>query len=133
MTPELEEEIAAQDAALERLGLELWIGAEPTFTDRASQEPWWLGQALGGDKEERARALAVELGKRTARHARVFAVEGRQFPDEPEPRFAYAVRWRREDESSAELGEVESDFAPPPRAAPIPSPANEAWAFIVPD
>ena len=33
MTPELEEELAAQEAALAHLGLEIWTGAEPTFTD----------------------------------------------------------------------------------------------------
>ncbi len=133
MTPALEEEIAAQDAALARLGLEIWTGAEPTFTDRGSQEPWWLGQALGGDKEERARALAVDLARHAARAARVFAVEGRQFPDEPEPRFAYAVSWRREDEGGEGDGVVEADFDSPPRAAPMPAPADEAWAFVVPD
>jgi len=39
-------ELADQDAILRHRGLELWIGAEPTFTDPASQEPWWPGSGF---------------------------------------------------------------------------------------
>ena len=40
--------VRAHDRKLEELGLELWLGSEPTFTDRYSGEPQWLGDALGG-------------------------------------------------------------------------------------
>ena len=58
---ELLAECRAQDEVLRGAGLEIWLGAEPTFTDRASQDPHWLWMAEGGDKEERAAALLREL------------------------------------------------------------------------
>ena len=44
---ELLEEVRALDAATHGRA-ELWIGAEPTFTLRQSQDPEWLNQAEGG-------------------------------------------------------------------------------------
>jgi hypothetical protein len=38
------------DQALRARGLEVWIGSEPTFTQRFSSEPEWTTQALGEDK-----------------------------------------------------------------------------------
>jgi len=39
--------------------LSIWVGSEPTFTDRLAQTPEWLHQALGGDKECRGIAGAL--------------------------------------------------------------------------
>src|SRR4051794_37060316 len=36
---------------------DLWLGAEPTFTDRDSEAKEWLTEALGADKEARAQRL----------------------------------------------------------------------------
>ncbi len=47
------------DAQLAAAGLTVWVGSEPTFTDRAAQSPQWLSQALGGDKEQRAQAAGA--------------------------------------------------------------------------
>jgi len=63
MTDETLEEARQHDAALRARGLDFWIGAEPTFTRRQSQEPWWLTEAEGGDKEEHARALLLALAE----------------------------------------------------------------------
>jgi hypothetical protein len=41
--------VREHDAQLVALGLEVWVGSEPTFTDRRSESPEWLHQALGGD------------------------------------------------------------------------------------
>jgi len=44
------------------LGLSIWVGYEPIFTDRLAQTPEWLHQALGGDKE--CRGIAGALSQR---------------------------------------------------------------------
>jgi len=122
-------ELAEQDVILRHRGLELWLGAEPTFTDRASQDPWWLGTAEGGDKLARAGALLVELAPRLGGEARLLRLEGRAFPGEPAPRFALGVRFRRA-----------APGAPPDAAAldgpPAPAPAleeGESLLTVTPD
>ncbi|MCB9602546.1 MAG: transglutaminase family protein [Sandaracinus sp.] len=103
--------IAAHDARVREAGLELWLGAEPTFTDPTSSAPEWNGAAVGGDKEERALALWVALHEKTApvvrpprssepppttgRRQLALRTLGRQYPDEDAPRFSlglYAFR-----------------------------------------
>src|SRR5690606_1414328 len=42
----------------------VWLGAEPTFTDRYSESREWLCEALGADKEARARKLLTRLLER---------------------------------------------------------------------
>ena len=73
----------------------LWMGAEPTFTDRASEAREWLSDALGEDKEARARELARRLHELHPGSV-VLRPLGRQYPDEPEPRFCYGVYARRD-------------------------------------
>jgi uncharacterized protein (DUF2126 family) len=63
---ELRRAIAAHDARVREAGLELWLGAEPTFTDPTSSDPEWIGAAVGGTKEARAVALWVALHERSA-------------------------------------------------------------------
>jgi uncharacterized protein (DUF2126 family) len=87
-------ECRAQDEALRDAGLEIWLGAEPTFTDRASQEPHWLWQAEGGDKEERAAAFLRELLGRVAVSSRPERPEGRRYPGEERPRFCLGATYR---------------------------------------
>ncbi|MGA7982395.1 MAG: hypothetical protein WCA32_19510, partial [Chromatiaceae bacterium] len=60
-TDALSLELRGHDALLAARGLDVWIGAEPTFTDRYSTAPEWQGCALGGEKEARARRLAGRL------------------------------------------------------------------------
>ena len=88
-------DLRAQDAAVARLGVEIWIGAEPTFTDRLSQEPCWLGQAEGGDKEARARDLLVALGRRLTGPVCLLRTRGRLYPGERAPRFCMGALFRR--------------------------------------
>ncbi|HEY1555652.1 MAG TPA: transglutaminase family protein [Kofleriaceae bacterium] len=87
----IDAELRAHEQQLARRGVEVWVGAEPTFTRAESLAPAWLHTAQGDDKLEYAQALARALAARL--HATVERVPGRQFPDEPEPRFAIAVRW----------------------------------------
>lgn len=95
MNLDVAEDLARLDASLRARGLDVWVGAEPTFTDRASLEPCWLTDAEGGDKLERARALASALADRLGPGAEVGALPGRHFAGEKDPRFALAVRFRR--------------------------------------
>lgn len=124
-------EVAAHDAALARRGLEVWIGAEPTFTDRRSQDPWWLSRAEGGDKERRARALLDALSRRLAGPVRLARVCGRQYPGEPAPRFCLgALFGRRGEPSGVPPSEVDLDGEP----GPVPAPGDsEAWLTATPD
>ncbi len=105
MDPALLAEIRAHDAAVARLGIDIWIGAEPTFTDRNSQEPCWLGQAEGGDKEARARALLVALAPRLGSMVRILRTRGRLYPGERRERFCLGALFRRH-------------ATPPPSVAP---------------
>src|SRR5204863_512824 len=73
-----------------RRGVEIWIGAEPTFTRPDSLEAAWTSASAGDDKLARAHALASELADRLP-GAAVSRVIGRQFPDEDHPRFAFGV------------------------------------------
>ena len=135
-------EIRAQDAALERRRVVLWIGAEPTFTDRHSQDAWWLGQAEGGEKEARARGLLVRIARRIAPGAQLVRARGRVYPGEDRPRFCYGALWERgapasgtspspEDAARADevrLASGECDPVEPPAAA-----EDQAWLTVTPD
>ena len=90
MSTELDNAIADHDARLIAAGLDIWIGGEPTFTDRESFEPAWNHAALGADKEARARQM---LGLRAERHPGALIVRtiGRQYPGEDRPRWSYGL------------------------------------------
>ena len=51
------------DARIDALGAAIWVGAEPTFTDRCSESAEWLHMALGGEKETRASELLRDYSK----------------------------------------------------------------------
>jgi len=74
------------DARIEALDFAIWIGGEPTFTDRLSEAPEWLYNALGGDKEARARELLRGFAASLPGCA-LLRTLGRQYPGEP------AARW----------------------------------------
>jgi uncharacterized protein (DUF2126 family) len=82
---------------LSNRGLEIWVGSEPTFTDRTAQTPEWLHAALGGDKERRARRLLAAL------HARlpggvILRCDGRHYPGESQRRWCLGLYRRRNGE-----------------------------------
>lgn len=127
----LQAEAAEQDAILRHRGLDLWLGAEPTFTDRSSQEPWWLGQAEGGDKLERARALLLDLAPRLGGGVRLTRLTGRRFPGEEAPRFSLAARWRRGAPAGREAPDTAALDGPPQDAAPLGP--GESLLTVTPD
>jgi len=92
---EFEADVRAHDAALAARGLKIWVGSEPTFTDRFSQAPEWLNAALGGDKEARAGQLLRELvGCLPA--SMVMRSVGRLYPGEAQPRWSLGLFRRRD-------------------------------------
>jgi uncharacterized protein (DUF2126 family) len=129
---ELLAECRAQDEALARAGLAVWIGAEPTFTDRRSQEPPWLSQAEGGDKEERAESLLRALAARLAASARLVRAEGRRFPGEERPRFCLGALYVPAEPGAAPRGLDDRGLAGAPAPPPAPGP-GERWLTVTPD
>lgn len=87
--------VRRHDARIGALGLDVWVGSEPTFTDRFAQTPEWLNQPLGGDKEQRAEALLAGLG-RWAPGAAILRSVGRQYPGEELPRWSLGLYERRD-------------------------------------
>ncbi|HET9627695.1 MAG TPA: transglutaminase family protein, partial [Kofleriaceae bacterium] len=129
---DLDASLALHDDLIARRGVDIWIGAEPTFTRADALDPAWTGAALGDDKLARAHALACELG-RGLPGARVRRVLGRQFPDEPEPRFAFGVRWRDGDAAGPlDPGcAIDDPAVPPPDDLDIL--AGDHWLTVTPD
>lgn len=84
--------VAAHDRATS--GKPVWLGAEPTFTDRHSESPEWLCEALGADKEARARKLLARLLELHP-GAAVLRPLGRQYAGEPRPRWCHGLYARR--------------------------------------
>lgn len=121
---ELLASLAMHDDQIARRGVDIWIGGEPTFTRADSLEPAWHTAASGDDKLARAHGLASALGE--ALHAKVSRVIGRQFPDEPEPRFAYGVRWSGDSEAMI-CGRDATPVAPPTDVG------GDQWLTVTPD
>jgi len=129
---ELDASFAVHDDLLSRRGVDIWVGAEPTFTRADSLAPAWTSAALGDDKLERARAIATTLADAYAGSA-VTRVTGRMFPDETQPRFAFGVRWRDNGQpcgdgpsSAGASDDIPSD--PPTELAP-----GDHWLTVTPD
>ncbi|MBI5517085.1 MAG: transglutaminase family protein [Deltaproteobacteria bacterium] len=131
MNPEHWDAVRAHDAAVRALGLELWVGAEPTFTDKGSLDPWWLWEPLGGDKEAKGQALLRALAPRLDGPSEVTCAQGRLYPEEPEPRWCYGALWNRDGSPlegvSWPLG-LEG-----PKVTPPPWDASQAWLTVTPD
>jgi len=87
--------VQRHDAQVAALGLPIWVGSEPTFTDRQAQTPAWLHAALGDDKESRARALLVTLSAWMP-GALVLRSTGRLYPGEKVPRWNLGLLRRRD-------------------------------------
>jgi uncharacterized protein (DUF2126 family) len=92
-----EQAVQRHDAQVAALGLPLWVGSEPTFTDRLAQTPAWLHAALGDDKEPRARALTATLS-RLLPGALLLRSTGRRYPGEAQPRWNLGLLRRRDGE-----------------------------------
>jgi uncharacterized protein (DUF2126 family) len=87
--------VLKHDACVAELGLSIWVGSEPTFTDREAQTPAWLHAALGDDKEARARDLFCDLSRQTPGGLLLRSV-GRLYPGEKLPRWSLGLLRRRD-------------------------------------
>ncbi len=93
--PAFDQAIRSHDDLLQRRGLHLWIGAEPTFTDHCSEAPEWLHAALGPTKESRARQMLATFVEPDTGGV-VLRTLGRQYPREEQPRWSLGVYQRRD-------------------------------------
>ncbi|MDQ3335033.1 MAG: transglutaminase family protein [Myxococcota bacterium] len=119
---DLDASLAMHDELLARRNVEIWVGAEPTFTRADSLDAPWLSAAEGSDKLERAHAVATNLADTFG--ASVSRIVGRQFPEETTPRFAFGVRWP----ADAARVAVDAPAVPPPSEL-----GDDAWLTVTPD
>ncbi|GAA4455131.1 transglutaminase family protein [Novipirellula rosea] len=87
--------LAAHDEAVNRYGRTIWVGAEPTYTDRGSETPQWLFNALGDDKLQRGQRMLQRIAKANPGAAVLHCV-GRQYSGEPCPRWSLGLYSRRD-------------------------------------
>jgi uncharacterized protein (DUF2126 family) len=93
--PAFDQAIRSHDELIKRRDLAIWIGAEPTFTDRASEAPEWLHNALGPTKETRARQMLAQALGQTPGTA-ILRTLGRQYSKEDRPRWSLGLYRRRD-------------------------------------
>jgi uncharacterized protein (DUF2126 family) len=115
--------VSRHDARIAALGLSIWVGSEPTFTDPRAQSPEWLTKALGGDKEQRAEALLCEFCQRLPGGLLLRSV-GRQYPGEDRPRWNLGL-YRRRNGDPVWPGPPDPMLAMPASAA-LPRPGKAA-------
>jgi uncharacterized protein (DUF2126 family) len=93
--------VRAHDAAVAACGLDIWIGAEPTFTNRRSLMPEWLTDAVGETKQTYACHIIEQLHAR-APGSIVLRTLGRQYAREERPRWSLGLYQRRDARQLAE-------------------------------
>ena len=94
-TSQFETAVEAHDAAVGGIGRTIWVGAEPTFTLSNSESPEWLYEALGGDKLAYAMRMADAV-RSCHPGSLVLRTVGRQYSDEPCPRWSIGLYQRRD-------------------------------------
>lgn len=129
MSDDLEATLAMHDELLARRGVEVWVGAEPTFTRADSTHAAWSNAAEGDDKLARAHALATHLANRLP-GASTSRVLGRQYPGEDHARFAFGVRWREGFFGTAPGARARIEDEP---AAPPTELGDDRWLTVTPD
>jgi uncharacterized protein (DUF2126 family) len=87
--------IRAHDAAMAACGFNVWVGAEPTFTNHRSLAPEWLTDALGDTKQAFACRIIRSLHDQRPGSI-VLRSLGRQYPGEDRPRWSLGLYQRRD-------------------------------------
>ncbi|MCP5419305.1 MAG: transglutaminase family protein [Gammaproteobacteria bacterium] len=93
-----EQAVRQHDDLLARHRLVIWVGGEPTFTDRGSESSEWLNEALGVHKEERAHGILAGLQAEFP-NSLVLRTVGRQYPGEDTARWSLGLYGRRDGQS----------------------------------
>jgi uncharacterized protein (DUF2126 family) len=119
--------IRSHDDILKRRDLTIWVGAEPTFTDRRSEAPEWLYNALGPTKEIHAQRMLAEYLTQTP-GAAVLRTLGRQYPKEALPRWNLGI-YRRRDDQPIWNGPADP-LANPVTVATAPGQLDEFWSQL---
>jgi uncharacterized protein (DUF2126 family) len=125
--PEFEAAIHAHDDALSAADVDVWIGAEPTFTLRSSESAEWISEALGDTKERRARSILQRLHQQYP-GALVLRTIGRQYADEKRPRWSLGLYQHRNDEPLADNLPVDPLVV---SAACDPARLREFWRCLI--
>ena len=94
MKPSVDELARAAEALLEKQGLTLTMGGEPTFIPDVPRAPEWNQEALGPEKLGYARRLAARLLDELYPGALVMQIYGKQYPGEPLPRWVVLTMHR---------------------------------------
>jgi uncharacterized protein (DUF2126 family) len=87
--------IRAHDEAIAASGLDVWVGAEPTFTNRRSESSEWLTDALGETKQAYACRI-IERLRDSYPGSIVMRTLGRQYAGEERPRWSLGLYRRRD-------------------------------------
>jgi uncharacterized protein (DUF2126 family) len=130
MADDVAASLEMHDELLARRGVDVWVGAEPTFTRPDSTDAAWTAAAEGSDKLARGHALAIAIANQLP-GASVARVVGRQVPGEEHVRFAFGVRWCDEIHGIVDRGAravVEAEPEPPPTDL-----GNDHWLTVTPD
>lgn len=114
---EFDAAVSAHDEALADRAIDVWIGAEPTFTRRSSESAEWLSEALGDSKQRYAQRIAQRL------HAHypgslVLRSVGRQYAGEDRPRWSLGLYQRRDGRALADNMPVDPLAASAPPCGP---------------
>jgi uncharacterized protein (DUF2126 family) len=88
----------AVEASLNRSGLLLTMGGEPTFVPFHPEGAEWATAALGPTKLGYARRLARQLVQDAFPGAALLETSGKQYPGEPLPRWALLIQHRADGE-----------------------------------